>query len=41
VREVPDPYDEGPECFELVLDLIEQGSAAFAARLAETLAPKR
>ncbi len=41
VREVPDPYDEGPECFELVLDLIEQGSAAFAARLAEILAPKR
>jgi protein-tyrosine phosphatase len=41
VREVPDPYDEGPERFELVLDLIEQGSAAFAARLAEILAPKR
>jgi protein-tyrosine phosphatase len=34
VREVPDPYDEGPEVFERVLDLVEAGSRAFAARLA-------
>jgi protein-tyrosine phosphatase len=38
VRDVPDPYDEGPEGFELTLDLIERGSEAFAARLAQELA---
>ena len=32
-REVPDPYDQGPEGFERVLDLLERGSEAFAARL--------
>ncbi len=38
LRDVPDPYDEGPEGFELTLDLIERGSEAFAARLAHDLA---
>ncbi len=38
VRDVPDPYDEGPEGFEMTLDLIERGSEAFAARLAQELA---
>jgi protein-tyrosine phosphatase len=38
VRDVPDPYDEGPEGFELTLDLIERGSEAFAAHLAKSLA---
>ena len=33
LREVPDPYQMGPEGFELVLDLIEEGSAALAATL--------
>lgn len=37
VREVPDPYDGGPEGFERVLDLLESASAAFAARLAGEL----
>lgn len=37
VRDVPDPYDEGPEGFELTLDLIERASEAFAARLAHDL----
>ncbi|MEP7329021.1 MAG: low molecular weight protein-tyrosine-phosphatase [Betaproteobacteria bacterium] len=37
VHDVPDPYDEGPAGFELTLDLIEQGSAAFAATLAQSL----
>ncbi len=37
VREVPDPYDEGPEAFERMLDLIEGASEAFAARLARDL----
>lgn len=36
-REVPDPYDGGPEGFERVLDLIEHASDAFAARLAGEL----
>lgn len=36
-RDVPDPYDQGPEGFELSLDLIERGSEAFAARLAQDL----
>ena len=40
-RDVPDPYDKGPEGFERVLDLVEKCSEAFAARLVETLAPKR
>jgi protein-tyrosine phosphatase len=33
-REVPDPYDEGPEAFEHMIDLIEVASAALASRLA-------
>lgn len=33
-RNVPDPYDKGPEGFERVLDLLEQGSEAFTAELA-------
>ena len=33
-REVPDPYDKGPDAFETVLDLIEAASDAFVARLA-------
>ena len=37
VRDVPDPYDEGPEGFEMTLDLIERGSEAFAATLAQDL----
>lgn len=37
LREVPDPYDGGPEGFERVLDLLEAGSEAFAARLAGSL----
>jgi protein-tyrosine phosphatase len=37
-REVPDPYDKGPEAFERALDLIEQGSDAFVAYLARNLA---
>ena len=37
VRDVPDPYDEGPEGFELTLDLIERGSEALAATLAQKL----
>lgn len=36
-RDVPDPYDEGPEGFERTLALIEQGSEAFAASLARSL----
>ncbi len=35
-RDVPDPYDDGPEGFERALDLIEQGSEAFAASLARS-----
>ena len=31
--EVPDPYHMGPEGFELVLDLVEEASAALAATL--------
>ncbi len=41
LREVPDPYDEGPEAFERMLDLIEGGSEALAARLAGTLLAPR
>ena len=37
VREVPDPYDEGPEAFEHMLDLVERASEAFAARLVRDL----
>jgi protein-tyrosine phosphatase len=33
VREVPDPYDGGPEGFERVLDLVEQASAALVKKL--------
>lgn len=33
-REVPDPYYGGDDGFEVVLDLIEQGSRALLARLA-------
>jgi len=33
VRDVPDPYDGGPEGFERVLDLIEHASAALAREL--------
>lgn len=33
-RDVPDPYDEGPEGFERVLDLVIAGSDALAARIA-------
>jgi len=32
-REVPDPYQMGPEGFEQVLDLVEAASAALAASL--------
>ena len=34
LRDVPDPYDKGPEAFEQVLDLLEQCSDSFAAQLA-------
>jgi protein-tyrosine phosphatase len=34
VREVPDPYQGGPEGFEHVLDLIEHASAVLAQRIA-------
>ena len=34
VREVPDPYDGGPDGFERVLDLIEVAGDALVARLA-------
>lgn len=37
VREVPDPYDGGPEGFERVLDLVECASAALVKRLAVEL----
>mgnify|MGYP001320452246 CR=1 FL=1 len=37
-RDVPDPYDEGPEAFERVLDLVMAGSNALAARIAADLA---
>ena len=33
VREVPDPYDGGPEGFERMLDLIERASEALVADL--------
>lgn len=33
-RDVPDPYDQGPEGFERVLDLVEGASAEFARALA-------
>jgi len=41
VREVPDPYDVGPEAFERVLDLVEAASSAFATRLAAGIAGER
>lgn len=34
-RDVPDPYAAGPEGFERALDLIERGSAALVAKLAQ------
>jgi protein-tyrosine phosphatase len=34
MREVPDPYDGGPDGFERVLDLIEAAGDALVARLA-------
>ena len=34
VREVPDPYNGGPEGFERVLDLVEHASAALVQQLA-------
>ena len=37
VREVPDPYDGGPEGFERVLDLIERASEALVADIRLTL----
>ena len=40
-RDVPDPYDKGPEGFERVLDLVEEASEALTSRLAEKLAGKR
>lgn len=33
--DVPDPYDGGPEGFELVLDLVERASDALVLRLAQ------
>lgn len=33
LRGIPDPYDDGPEAFEAVLDLIEQGVAGLVAAL--------
>lgn len=38
VREILDPYDDGPQGFESMLDLIEQGSEGLAAQLADSLA---
>lgn len=38
LREVPDPYYGGPEGFDRVLDLIEQGTAGLLARMKATLA---
>ena len=34
-REILDPYDGGPQAFEDMLDLIEQGSEALAAQFAQ------
>lgn len=33
MREVPDPYDDGPDAFERMLDLIEAGSRAWVRTL--------
>jgi protein-tyrosine phosphatase len=33
VDAVPDPYQSGPDGFELVLDLVEQGCQALIAEL--------
>jgi protein-tyrosine phosphatase len=33
VREVPDPYDSGPEAFERVLDLVEHASAVLVRKI--------
>ena len=32
ITDVPDPYSEGPEGFELVLDLIEAASEGFLSK---------
>ena len=39
-REVPDPYQMGPEGFEHVLDLVEAASAALAEHPTQAAAPK-
>jgi protein-tyrosine phosphatase len=36
VREVPDPYNGGPEGFERVLDLVEHASAALIRKLGDS-----
>jgi protein-tyrosine phosphatase len=41
MREVPDPYDKGPEGFERVLDLLEKCSDAFVAYLSKSPVTKR
>jgi protein-tyrosine phosphatase len=33
VREVPDPYDQGPAAFERMLDLVEKGSRLLVKRV--------
>jgi protein-tyrosine phosphatase len=38
LRDVPDPYQGGPEGFERVLDLVEAASDALAARVGRSLA---
>ncbi len=39
-EEVPDPYDGGPEGFELVLDLVEDAAAGLLERLRLDLDPR-
>lgn len=36
-REVPDPYDGGPQAFERMLDLIEDGSRALVQAIAQRI----
>jgi protein-tyrosine phosphatase len=38
-QEVPDPYYGGPEGFEKVLDLLEDGCAAFLQKWKENALP--
>ena len=38
--EVPDPYNGGPEDYELVFDLVQPAARALAAQLAELLADR-